>query len=142
LRTLSKKALERSGTDGNGNGQGKKITVRICFSSTSIWQKLFQTSSLEGKVYPSSEWVKLGLPHPEELRGLNMLVKSIFVLPFSVMHPKFVLVDRQRSFVPSCNVSWESWFEGCIEMEGEICLKLLEFYKDFWTRGTPQLDDS
>ena len=33
-------------------------------------------------------------------------------------------------------------FEECIEMEGEICLKLLEFYKDFWTRGTPQLDDS
>lgn len=134
LRKLSKKALARQ--------DGKRITVRICFSSVSIWQKLFQTSSLDGKVYDEDEWAGLGLPSQEELRGLDLVVKSIFVRPFGVMHPKFVVIDREKAFMPSCNVSWESWFEGCIEMKGEICLRLLEFYNDFWTRGSKKLDES
>jgi len=68
----------------------------------------------------------MGLPAPDELLGLEMVVKMVFVRPFSVMHPKFVLVDRQRAFMPSCNVSWEEWFEGCIEMRGDIAGKLFE----------------
>lgn len=85
--------------------QNRKFQVRICFSSRSTVQKLFQTSSLNGKVYMPEEWVALGLPRPEELRGLEMEVKSVFVRPFSVMHPKFILVDRELAFMPSCNVS-------------------------------------
>lgn len=119
--------------------QSRKIQVRICFSSRSIAQKLFQTSSLDGKIYPPSSWTSLGLPDPEALPGLELLVKSIFVRPFSVMHPKFILVDRQLAFMPSCNVSWEDWFEGCIEMRGEICDKLLNFWAAFWSRGSDPL---
>jgi phosphatidylserine/phosphatidylglycerophosphate/cardiolipin synthase-like enzyme len=122
LRTLSSKALS----------QGRKIRVRICFSSLSLWQKLFQTSSLEGKIYPPGSWPSLGLPRQEEMQGLALVVKSIFVRPFSVMHPKFILVDRKTAFLPSCNVSWEVWFEGCIEMKGEIVEKLFDFWKLFW----------
>lgn len=133
LRTLSKKGLS----------QKRQIQVRICFSSRSIMQKLFQTSSLTGKIYPPSSWVeKLGLPSPDELRGLDLVVKSIFVRPFSVMHPKFILVDRNRAFMPSCNVSWESWFEGCIEIQGGICKQLFEFWDSFWARSSPLLNDS
>lgn len=138
LRELSSKALARNDDD----ARGRRIQVRICFSSTSILQKLFQTSSLDGKIYPAVSWTKIGLPRPEELRGLDLVVKSIFVLPFSVMHPKFVIVDRRKAFVPSCNVSWEAWFEGCIEMEGDICSRLHDFYSDFWTKASPPLDDS
>jgi len=112
LRNLSKKALS--------SGTGTKIRVRLCFSSISVFQKLFQTSSLDGKDYPPSTWLKMGLPAPDEISGLDLVVKSIFVRPFSVMHPKFIIVDRQRAFVPSCNVSWEDWFEGCIVTEGAI----------------------
>jgi len=115
LRNLSEKALS--------NGSGTKIRVRLCFSSISILQKLFQTSSLDGKNYPPSVWSQMGLPSPEQISGLELVVKSIFVRPFSVMHPKFIIVDRQRAFIPSCNVSWEDWFEGCIDTEGSIVEK-------------------
>jgi len=119
--------------------QSRKIQVRICFSSRSLAQKLFQTSSLDGEIYPPSSWVSLGLPGPESLSGLELIVKCVFVRPFSVMHPKFILVDRQIAFMPSCNVSWENWFEGCIEMRGQICDRLLQFCLAFWSRGTPLL---
>ncbi|KAH8678891.1 hypothetical protein BGZ60DRAFT_371160 [Tricladium varicosporioides] len=115
--------------------QNFKIQVRLCFSSRSIVQKLFQTSSLDGKIYPPSSWASVGLPAPEKLEGLELVVKSVFVRPFSVMHPKFILVDRQLAFLPSCNVSWEKWFEGCVEMRGEICEKLFDFWQVFWSRG-------
>jgi phosphatidylserine/phosphatidylglycerophosphate/cardiolipin synthase-like enzyme len=81
----------------------------------------------------------LGLPRADELSGLEMVVKSIFVRPFSVMHPKFILVDRKIAFMPSCNVSWEDWFEGCIEMRGDITLKLYDFWAAFWGRGEASL---
>lgn len=115
--------------------QSRWIRVRLCFSSHSISQKLFQTSSLDGENYPPSTWPDLGLPAAEHLQGLDMVVKSIFVRPFSVMHPKFILMDRELAFLPSCNVSWEDWFEGCIEMRGGIVAKLFDFWAAFWTRG-------
>jgi hypothetical protein len=121
--------------------QGRKIQVRLCFSSLSLFQKLFQSSSLDGKIYPPSSWAGLGLPRPENLMGLELVVKSVFVRPFSVMHPKFILMDRKIAFMPSCNVSWENWFEGCIEMRGNICLKLYDFWAIFWSRGGAGLPD-
>ncbi|EPE37081.1 Phospholipase D/nuclease [Glarea lozoyensis ATCC 20868] len=129
LQELSAKAIARK----------RKIQVRLCFSSSSIWQKLTQTSSLDGQFYPPSSWEGLGLPSPAAIPGIEMLVKSVFVRPFSVMHPKFILVDRKLAFMPSCNVSWEDWFEGCVEMRGEICGKLFGFWEAFWSRGSPTL---
>lgn len=119
----------------------RRIRVRLCLSSVSLRQKLLQTSSLDGMVYLPSKWKNIGLPKPDKLRGLDLVVKSIFVRPFSVMHPKFVLVDRERVFMPSCNVSWEDWFEGCMEMEGDIARKVFEFWKEFWGRGVGTLPE-
>ncbi|KAL2070478.1 hypothetical protein VTL71DRAFT_13504 [Oculimacula yallundae] len=122
-----------------GLAQNRKIQVRICFSSRSIVQKLFQTGSLNGRIYQPEEWPGLGLPEASDLEGLVMQVKSVFVRPFSVMHPKFILVDRELAFMPSCNVSWENWFEGCIEMRGGITEKLFDFYISFWAQGKTDL---
>ncbi|KAG9234038.1 hypothetical protein BJ875DRAFT_26811 [Amylocarpus encephaloides] len=124
---------------GKGQSRGRKIQVRLCFSSRSIWQKIRHTSSVFGEVYSPESWNSIGLPAPEDIPGLEMIVKSVFIWPFSVMHPKFILMDRQISYMPSCNVSWEDWFEGCIEMRGEVCGKLFEFWKEFWARGCPPL---
>ncbi|PBP20621.1 phospholipase D [Diplocarpon rosae] len=121
--------------------QSRKIQVWICFSSRSLTQKLSQTSSLDGKIYPPSTWTSLSLPPPEQLTGLSMDVKSIFVRPFSVMHPKFILSDRNLAFMPSCNVSWENWFEGCIEMRGGITEKLFDFWASFWACVNTQLPE-
>lgn len=99
LKRLSGKALR--------NGR-HKIKVFIGLSSLSYLQKLFQTSSLAGHTYPQSEWRKLELSE-DDFPGLDLTVKSIFVRPFSVMHPKFVIVDRKLVCLPSCNVSWEDW---------------------------------
>lgn len=116
-----------------GQAQQKKIRVRICFSSSSLFQKIFHTTSLSGRIYAPEEWNrKLGLPRAEHLEGLDLEVKSIFVLPFSVMHPKFVLIDRATVFLPSCNVSWENWFEGCLELRGGIVDQFVNFWKVFW----------
>lgn len=118
------------------------LRVRVCFSSRSLFQKLFHTSSSEGYIYPPSTWVaKLGLPSPEVLEAgkIDLRVKSLFYLPFSVMHPKFLVVDRCRAFVPSCNVSWEAWLECCLELarreaHGDPIDGLLDFYRGVWDK--------
>ncbi|TGJ79964.1 hypothetical protein E0Z10_g8801 [Xylaria hypoxylon] len=113
------------------------LEIRICFSSRSLFQKLFHTSSRDGYTYPPSKWVsKLGLPDPKLLEAglINLRVKSLFFLPFSVMHPKFLIVDRQRAWLPSANVSWEPWLEGCVEITGESVTTLHRFYRSVWDR--------
>jgi phosphatidylserine/phosphatidylglycerophosphate/cardiolipin synthase-like enzyme len=126
LRRLSNKVIESG---------GPKVRVFIGFSSLSIFQKLFQTSSLTGRTYEPSEWpTKLGLPYESELPGLDVQIKSIFVRPFSVMHPKFVIIDRKLAWLPSCNVSWESWFEGCVSLSGPVVQHFVDFWKRFWLR--------
>lgn len=121
------------------------LRVRICFSSRSFFQKIFHTSSNDGNIYPSSSWNrKLGLPHPNVLAAgrIDLRVKSLFYLPFSVMHPKFVIVDRRKAFAPSCNVSWEPWLEGCLYLvrsapSNDPIDDLLDFYRRVWDK---QLD--
>jgi phosphatidylserine/phosphatidylglycerophosphate/cardiolipin synthase-like enzyme len=137
LRALSDKAVRRGTT---------KIRVRICFSSSSLWQKLFHSQSPTGQEYTPSTWVKkLRLPDPSELGGLDLRIKSVFMLPFSVMHPKFIVIDRKVVVLPSCNISWEEWFEGAAVMRGPIVEGVLRFYWEFWERrehGSPLAEDA
>ncbi|KAG9573388.1 hypothetical protein KCU86_g15940, partial [Aureobasidium melanogenum] len=91
--------------------------------------------TLNGKVYPPESWQStLNLPHPDQLQGLDMQVKSIFLLPFSVMHPKFIIVDRKMAGLPSCNVSWEDWFEGAVTLTGPVVSCFVDFWKEFWAQ--------
>ncbi|KAI0016998.1 hypothetical protein F4780DRAFT_629576 [Xylariomycetidae sp. FL0641] len=111
------------------------LKIRICFSSRSFFQKLFHTSSRDGYTYPPSSWATtLGLPDQATMQSglIDLQVKSLFFLPFSVMHPKFLIVDRKTAWLPSCNVSWEPWLEGCIAFTGEAVTGLLRFYWDVW----------
>ncbi|KAI1126911.1 hypothetical protein F5Y10DRAFT_243756 [Nemania abortiva] len=113
------------------------LDIHICFSSRSLLQKLFHPWSRDGYIYPPSDWVsKLGLPDPKLLNAglINLQVKSLFFLPFSVMHPKFLVVDRQRAWLPSCNISWEPWLECCVEITGDAVTILLRFYHSVWDR--------
>ena len=112
-----------------------KLRVRLCFSSRSLTQKLFHTSSTNGYIYPPSTWRSLGLPSPEDMQGLDLQVKSLFILPFSVMHPKFVIIDRQRALLPSCNLSWESWLECCLPLTGPIVNSFVRFWQYTWGRN-------
>jgi phosphatidylserine/phosphatidylglycerophosphate/cardiolipin synthase-like enzyme len=114
------------------NNSKRKMRVRIGFSSSSAPQKLFHTSSARGKTYPPSSWCSLGLPAPEKLTNLDLVIKSIFYLPFSVLHGKFVIVDRHVLFLPSANISWERWLEQCIEFSGEIVDAFLQFWDVIW----------
>lgn len=136
LHTLS--SLARARIDRLAEGEDlPPLKIRICFSSRSVWQKLFHTWSRKGHVYPSKAWKGLGLPEEGLLREarVEMRVKSLFFLPFSVMHPKFVVVDGRRAWMPSCNVSWENWFEGCVEFAGPAVDVLLDFYQQVWEPG-------
>lgn len=110
------------------------IKVTIGFSSRGLLQKLFHTSSRNGETYPPSQWARLGLPDEKTLAsgGIQLTVKSLFFTPISVMHPKYVIIDGGKAFIPSCNVSWEKWFEGCVELEGDIVTALASFHERVW----------
>ncbi|KAH6846945.1 hypothetical protein B0I37DRAFT_373926 [Chaetomium sp. MPI-CAGE-AT-0009] len=136
---LTKHAAHRQllieGAQAQGSIAIPPLRIRICLSSRSLFQKLLHTQSRNGYVYPPSSWQKkLGLPEPGLLEAgeIDLQVKSLFFLPFSVMHPKFVIIDRQRALVPSCNVSWEPWLEGCVEMTGDAVRALFAFYSRTW----------
>ena len=116
--------------------EAPKLRIRLCFSSLSLTQKLFHTRSPKGYTWPSGTWSpKLGLPDPEQLSALDLQVKSIFFRPFSVLHPKYVIVDRQLAFLPSCNVSWETWLECCLPVSGPIVDTLFSWYWEIWEDG-------
>jgi PLD-like domain len=133
---LLNKCLIRLSDKARKNGR-HKIRVFIGLSSLSWWQKLFQTSALSGYTYSPEECMtKLNLPSPMEIGGLDLTVKSIFVRPFSVMHPKFLIFDRKRVCLPSCNVSWEDWFEGSIIVSGPVVEKFIEFWQNFWLQSS------
>ncbi|KAI0095981.1 phospholipase D/nuclease [Daldinia grandis] len=121
----------------SGANEFSPLKIRICFSTRSLFQKLFHPFSKDGYVYPSSTWTtRLGLPSPEVLEAglIDLRVKSLFFLPFSVMHPKFLIIDRERAWLPSCNVSWEAWLEGCVEVSGDVVATMVEFYQNVWDR--------
>ena len=122
----------RANTEPNGTS---KLRIRLCFSSCSLIQKLSHPSSPAGHIYPPSKWPSLGLPAPSDLNGLDLQVKSLFFLPFSVMHPKFVIIDRQRALFPSCNMSYESWLECCLPVSGPVVTTLVDFWHNVWARG-------
>lgn len=44
-------------------------------------------------------------------------------------------------FLPSCNVSWEEWFEGCIECSGDVVGRFVEFWKQFWANDHDRQDE-
>jgi phosphatidylserine/phosphatidylglycerophosphate/cardiolipin synthase-like enzyme len=110
------------------------LRVTVGFSSSGLLQKLLHTASRDGHVYPPARWPALGLPDQATLAaaGIHLTVKSLFFTPLSVMHPKYVLIDGQRAWVPSCNVSWERWFEGCVELEGGVVDQLMAFHERVW----------
>ena len=115
----------------------QSLRMHICFSSRSLLQKLFHTSSRNGYAYPPSSWAKdLGLPSAQvfDAGRIELQVKTLFFLPFSVMHPKYLIIDRQCAFVPSCNVSWEAWLEGCVEISGPAVVGLLDFFARTWNK--------
>ena len=134
LDQLSATLIRLSAARANANGM-PKLRVRLCFSSASLMQKLWHTASPAGYVYPPSKWQGLGLPSPGDLEGLDMQVKSIFFLPFSVMHPKFVVIDRERALFPSCNLSYESWLECCLPVSGPVVATLVDFWHYVWARN-------
>lgn len=128
LRKLSARNLETASSP--------RTRVRICFSSSGVWQKLSHPQSRKGRIYSPAEWSgSLGLPGPEELRGIDLQVKSVFFLPISIVHPKFVVIDRKLAFLPSCNVSWEEWFEGCVVLSGDVVGQFVKFWQEFWADG-------
>ncbi|KAI1747654.1 hypothetical protein F4782DRAFT_416843 [Xylaria castorea] len=141
--TLEQLAKQREGhirSQSSSHPDGETLpplNVYICFSSRSFFQKLFHPWSRDGYIYHPSTWVsKLGLPDPRQLEAglINLQVKSLFFLPFSIIHPKYLIVDRQRVWLPSCNVSWESWLECCVEITGDAVATLLRLYHNVWDR--------
>lgn len=134
LNYLSSALIQLSNQTLNRSDHASKVRVRLCLSSRSLFQKLTHTSSPTGYVYPPGKWLpKLGLPRPEALRGLDLEIKSVFIFPFSVMHPKYVIIDRQRAILPSCNLSHETWLEGCISLTGPAVDSLFQFWQHNWS---------
>ncbi|KAK5191882.1 hypothetical protein LTR92_008463 [Exophiala xenobiotica] len=122
LIQLSKKALETS----------CKISIHICFSSSSLARNMLWPTPKEGQFYPPTAWKKLGLPEAHELEGLDVKVVRKFFWPFGIVHSKYIIVDRKLAILPSCNVSWERWYEVAVTMTGPIVEHLVAFHVGFW----------
>ena len=82
---------------------GRRIPVRILFSSYSFAQKFLSPNGVQK--WKSSTWEKLGLPNPSFIDSLDLTVLSRFRKPFGVMHAKFVIIDRQIVVLSSSNIS-------------------------------------
>lgn len=129
LKHLSRKAFASS----------KKISVRICFSSASMARNMLLPTPKDGQDYSSSSWEKLGLPEPEELKGLDLRITRKFFWPFGIVHSKYVVIDRKLAIFPSCNVSWERWFEVATSCTGPVVDHLLSFHFQFWDHRPSQV---
>lgn len=127
LRALSTKAIATS----------RRISVHICFSSSSLPRNMLWRTPPQGQNYPAKTWSKLGLPNVDELTGLDLRVTRKFYWPFGIIHSKYVIVDKKVAMFPSCNVSWERWFEICLRLEGTIVDHLLSFHTEFWENDRP-----
>lgn len=141
---VERTAASRGSPPGSPSPPPPPLRIRICLSSRSLLQKLLHTQSRAGHEYPPAAWASsLGLPAADVLAaaGIDLRVKSLFFLPFSVMHPKYVVVDRARAFLPSCNVSWEPWLEACVELTGAAVGPLLAFYSRTWGDELPELPE-
>ncbi|KAI9778782.1 MAG: hypothetical protein M1839_007872 [Geoglossum umbratile] len=103
------------------------LHVRILLSSLSPLQKIFHPSRPK-RLDPAS----VSLPPASKNPNLSVQIRSLFLKPFSVMHPKYIIMDRRRAWVMSWNLSWEEWFEGCVEVEGDVVAGLVDFWKDTW----------
>ncbi|KAK4936763.1 hypothetical protein LTR10_022420 [Elasticomyces elasticus] len=123
LKELSAKAM----------ATGSKISVQICFSSSSLAQNMLLPTPKSGQRYPPAAWSKLGLPEQREIPGLNLRVIRKFFWPFGMIHSKYVIVDRKLAIFPSCNVSWERWYEVAVSMKGPVVDHLVSFHRDFWS---------
>ena len=133
-----REALSELAASRSGQTNLPTLHITIGFSSHGLLQKLFHTSSRSGHIYPPSEWESLGLPDQATLKSgsIEMTVKTLFFTPLSVMHPKYLIVDDATAWIPSCNVSWERWFEGCVELHGGAVQALLTFHGRVWGLGS------
>ncbi|KIV94996.1 hypothetical protein PV10_02705 [Exophiala mesophila] len=122
LRALSRKAASGSA----------KVSVNICFSSSSLPRNMLWPTPQRGQIYDPSTWTKLGLPQANELHGIDLRVCRKFFWPLGIIHSKYVIIDRKVAIFPSCNVSWERWFEFAVKTQGPIVDSLLSFHVDFW----------
>ncbi|KIW18257.1 hypothetical protein PV08_02545 [Exophiala spinifera] len=128
LVALSNRALETS----------CRITVRICFSSSSLARNMLWPTPKDGQNYSPTQWAKLlGLSGPADVRGLDLAVTRKFFWPFGIIHSKYVIVDRKLAIFPSCNVSWERWFEVAVAIKGPVVQDLIVFHKSFWRPPPP-----
>lgn len=125
LLELSAKAI-RSST---------KIRMQICFSSSSLARNMLLPTPKDGQRYKPDEFQKLGLPAFSELPGLDLTIIRKFFWPFGIIHSKYVIVDRKLALMPSCNVSWERWFEAAVSLEGPVVAHLCSFHANFWTNN-------
>ncbi|KAF2418935.1 hypothetical protein EJ08DRAFT_48756 [Tothia fuscella] len=121
LQELSQKRVSRN---------LQPIRAHICFSVFSIWQQVFQPKTT--CVYPPAIWTKFGLPSADKIPGLDLTVKSIFIRPLSLIHSKYVVIDRRVVFIPSANISPDKWLELCISLTGPVVQQFILFWETFW----------
>ncbi|KIW94036.1 uncharacterized protein Z519_05352 [Cladophialophora bantiana CBS 173.52] len=140
LKYLSRRVLAASSSSSSSSSSPRKVSVQICFSSCSLARNMLLPTPQDGQIYQPASWGKLlGLPQPDEVKGLELRVVRKFFWPWGIVHSKYVIVDGALAIFPSCNVSWECWFEVAISLTGPVVDHLRRFHANFWEKGTPPL---
>ena len=69
---------------------------------------------------PPEKWGSVGLPRPEDLKGIRMEVVNYHRPPLGTFHAKYLVVDRKIACINSNNVQDRPNIEMCLHLEGQV----------------------
>lgn len=109
LRALSKRGIEEQRSDED------KIVVKVIYDRGTASQLVNNHAPV-----PPARWESVGLPRPEELKGIRMEVVNYHRPPLGTFHAKYLVVDRKVACINSNNVQDRPNVEMCLHLEGPI----------------------
>ncbi|KAL5511953.1 hypothetical protein ACEPAH_5172 [Sanghuangporus vaninii] len=109
LRVLSRRGVEEKRSD------EQKIVVKIVYDRGTVSQIIRNHAPV-----PPAKWESVGLPRPEDLKGIRMEAVNYHRPPLGTFHAKYLIVDRKIACINSNNIQDRPNVEMCLHLEGPI----------------------
>ena len=109
LRKLSKRAIDA------GTPENERVVVKLIYDRGTPEQVINNHAPV-----PPEKWSAVGLPKPEELRGIHFEVLNYHRPPLGTFHAKYLVVDRKVACLNSNNIQDRPNVEMMVHFEGPI----------------------
>ncbi|KAL5533428.1 hypothetical protein ACEPAF_5204 [Sanghuangporus sanghuang] len=109
LRALSRRGVEEKRSD------EQKIVVKIVYDRGTVSQIIHNHA-----LVPPTKWESVGLPRPEDLKGIRIEIVNYHRPPLGTFHAKYLIVDRKIACINSNNIQDRPNVEMCLHLEGPI----------------------